>query len=122
MSVKIRPYRKGGYEVDIMITLPNGQTHRERRKSPVTSKSASMRWGRERERHLLIHGLTPTGPNEANTKKETIPTLAEFAPRYIEGYAKANGHKPSTIDNKRQVLRTHLIPAFGDSPAHPLNP
>ena len=109
MSVKIRPYRKGGgYEVDIMIRLPNGQTHRERRKSPFTAKSASLRWGKERERFLLINGLTNT-----ETKKE-LPTLAEFAPRYLVGYAKANGLKPSTIASKNIHLRNYLIPAFGD--------
>lgn len=108
MTVKIRPYRNGGYEVDIMIRLANGKTHRERRKSPYSSKSASLRWGRERERHLLVHGPTSTA-----SKKE-VPTLAEFAPRYIEGYAKANGLKPSTIDTKLKHLRVQLLPEFGD--------
>ena len=45
MTVKIRPYRKGGYEVDIMIRLADNETHRERRKSPFAGKSASRRWG-----------------------------------------------------------------------------
>ncbi|EDM74788.1 Phage integrase [Plesiocystis pacifica SIR-1] len=120
MSVKIRPYRNGGYEVDIMIRLPNGKTHRERRKSPFSAKSASLRWGRERERHLLIHGLATASEDAGPTKKE-VPTLAEFAPRYMEGYAKANGHKPSTLETKRQVLRLHLIPAFGDKRLDQIN-
>lgn len=113
MSVKIRPYRKGGYEVDIMIRLPDGTTHRERRKSPYAAKSATVHWARERERYLVMHGPTPTGRDAADTEEKEVPTLAEFAPRYIEGYAKANGHKPSTIDEKQQHLRYYLLPVFG---------
>src|SRR5680860_366879 len=113
MSVKIRPYRKGGYEVDIMIRLANGKTYRERRKSPYSSRSASLRWGRERERHLLVNGTTPAGQATAGTQEKEVQTIAEFADRYMEGYAKANGHKPSTINGKQQHLRGHLLPAFG---------
>ena len=35
MSVKVRPYRSGGWEVDITFRLPNGHKHRERSKAPV---------------------------------------------------------------------------------------
>jgi integrase len=114
MSVKIRPYRKGGHEVDIMIHLANGETHRERRKSPYSSKSATLRWGRERERHLLLHGTTPAGHTEAGDNHKEVPTVAAFADRYMDGYAKANGFKPSTVAGMRVHLRVHLIPAFGD--------
>jgi integrase len=128
MSVQVRPYRKGGWEVDIVIRLDNGQTFRERRKSPVASKSGSLRWGQDRERHILKHGpepkvtsptleepATPT-PTKAEGKPNTgreVPTLAEFAPRYIEGYARANREKPSSIDSKESILRNHLLPALG---------
>jgi len=57
MSVKIRPYRHGGWEVDITVRLPNGSRRRERSKAPVSSKSAAVRWGEDRERHLLQHGV-----------------------------------------------------------------
>jgi len=118
MTVKIRPYRKGGFEVDIMIRLPNGQPYRERRKSPFTAKAASLRWANERERYLLIHGPTPRGDqtadNQEEEKKPEVPTLAEFAPRYIEGHVIANGLKPSVLRVTRSHLRIHLIPAFGD--------
>ena len=131
MTVKIRPYRSGGWEVDIVITLDNGQTLRKRLKSPVASKSGSLRWGRERERHFIKHGPEQpktkqpkpkrrtssaskrTTPTDTPHHKET-PTLAEFAPRYIEGYARANREKPSSIDSKEAILRNYLIPAFGD--------
>ncbi len=57
MTVKIRPYRKGGWEVDIMIRLDNGQRYRERRKAPVSSKSGALRWGQQRGPHLLARAL-----------------------------------------------------------------
>lgn len=76
MSVRVRPYRNGGWEVDIAFRLPSGLRHRERSKAPVQSKSGAQRWGEDRERHLLQHGLP-------EPKKE-VPTLEEFAPRFME--------------------------------------
>src|SRR3954470_14113018 len=66
MSVKVRPYRNGGWEVDIQFRLPDGTRHRERCKAPVESKSGAMRWGQDRERHLLQHGPEPA--------KKEVPT------------------------------------------------
>jgi integrase len=105
MSVKIRPYRNGGYEVDITVTLPDGTRHRERRKAPVASKSAARHWGRDRERELCIHGPVP--------KRGRVPTLSDFAPRFLNGYAVANRQKPSGIVAKETILRLHLDPLFG---------
>jgi integrase len=42
-----------------------------------------------------------------------VPTLAEFAPRFIERYAMANKQKASGIASKEDVLKSHLIPMFG---------
>jgi len=106
MSVIVRPYRRGGWEVDIVVTLPNGDVQRERKKSPVSSKSASLRWGQERERLLLIDGLK-------KKKSKEVPTLSEFKPRYMEGYARANREKPSGVEAKESVFRAHLLPLFG---------
>jgi integrase len=119
MTVKIRPYRKGGWEIDIMIRLDNGQRYRERRRAQVESKSGALRWGQQRERHLLAHGPTPAAPTktispelEVEPKKE-VPTFAEFAPRFLEGHTKANRHKPSTTETTGVHLRAHILPAFG---------
>src|SRR5262245_26424852 len=105
MSVKVRPYRRGGWEVDITFRLPNGARHRERCRAPVTAKSAAQRWGEDRERYLVLHGLP-------QSKKE-VPTLEAFAPRFIEGYARANRQKPSGVVSKETILRLHLIPTLG---------
>ena len=72
---------------------------------PVASKSAAQRWGEDRERHLLLHG------NPRPTKE--VPTLEEFAPRFIDGYTRANRQKPSGIAAKETILNVHLRPALG---------
>ncbi len=105
MSVTVRPYRRGGWEVDITFRLPDGRRHRERSKAPVNSKSGAQRWGQDRERHLLQHGPAP--------KKKEVPTLEEFASRFIEGYAVANRQKPSGIAAKQTILDVHLVPTLG---------
>jgi len=88
MSVTVRPYRRAGWQVDVQIRLPNGDRYRERRVL-THSKSAAHRWGQDRERHLLQHG--PGAP------KKEVPTLAEFAPRFLDGHTRANRQKPSGI-------------------------
>ena len=111
MSVTIRPYTKRGkrgWEVDIDLLLPSGERLRERRKAPVTSKTAAQRWGEERERHLLVKGL----PKE----KKEVPTLRAFAERFLDGHARANRQKPSGIAAKESIIRIHLLPLLGDRP------
>jgi integrase len=107
MSVTVRPYRNGGWEVDITFRLPDGSMHRERKKAPVSSKSGAQKWGQDRERHLLQHG-------RPEPKKE-VPTLEHFAPRFVDGYARANRHKPSGITAKESIIRVHLVPALGST-------
>jgi integrase len=110
MSVTVRPYRRGGWEVDITIRLPNGSRHRERSKAPTRSKSAAVRWGEDREREWYYQ---LTHPRPQDEPKKEVPTLKEFAPRFLDGHARANRQKPSGIAAKEMILRVHLIPALG---------
>src|ERR1700730_9166152 len=105
MSVKVRPYRRGGWEVDITFRLPNGSRHRERNKAPVTSKSAAQRWGEDRERHLVQHGPRPP--------KKEVPTVGAFKDRFLEAVTVGNRQKPSCIAAKETILNVHLVPLFG---------
>lgn len=107
MSVRIRKYKRGGWEVDVIVTWPDGTTKRERRKAPVSSKTGARRWGEDRERFLLLRG--PTKP------KKEVPTLAEFQSRYIQGHAVANRQKPSAIAAKESIFKHHLVPHLGDA-------
>src|SRR5688500_232338 len=110
MSVTVRPYRRGGWEVDIRVELPDHTEHRQRRRSPVSSKSAAQRWGEAREREWYAQ-LTNPQPVSASDKE--VPTLAEFAPRFLEGHGRANRHKPSEIAGQDSIVRVHLIPLLG---------
>ena len=115
MSVKIRPYGKGdAWEADVRIRWPDGTVQRERVKVPVTGKSAALRWAEDRERHLVKQGPAPK--RNARADLIAVPTLKEFAPRFMEGYARANQEKPSSIAGKETILRVHLIPRIGDRP------
>jgi integrase len=108
--VTIRPYKRsktGGWEADISVQLPDGTWVRDRKRCPASGKAAAERWAREREAYLLRGGS-----REPKAEKE-VPTLDVFAPRWIEGHAKANRQKPSTIYAKESILRAHLLPALG---------
>src|SRR5262245_14057064 len=106
MSISIRPYRKGkgGWLVDVRVRLADGSRYRDRKRI-TASKSAAQRWGQERERHLLQFGLT--------APKKEVPTFQEFAPRFLDGHARANRQKPSGIAAKETILKHHLVPLLG---------
>ena len=106
MSVRVSTNKRWGFlEVDIRVRLPDGTRYRERAKAPVQSRSGARRWGEERERFLALHG--PLQP-----KKEVV-TVAEFKPRFIDGYAKANRQKASGIAHKEAYLRLYVLPLLG---------
>jgi len=107
MSVTVRPYRRGGWEVDIRVVLPDDTEHRERRRSPLGTKAATQRWGEDRER-VWYHELT-----HPQLRQKEVPTLKTFAPRFIDGHARANRQKPSGIAAKENILTIHLIPLLG---------
>jgi integrase len=111
MSVTIRPYRSGGWEIDIRVVTPDGARDlRERRRAPMSSRSAAVRWAEGRER-VLFDRLVSPAPD--STSKKEVPTLQAFAPRFIEGHAIANRLKPSSIAAKKAILRLYLFPMFG---------
>jgi integrase len=109
MSVTVRPYVTGGWEVDIRVVLPDGTIIRERKKAQQPSESSARRWAEARERHLLLRGK----PKPVEEEVDRIPTLKEFAPRFLDGYAKANRLKPSGVSSKEVAIRVHLFPQFG---------
>ena len=77
MSVTIRPYRRGGWEADIRVVTPDGARQiRERKRVPVSSRSAATRWAEGRERILFQRLMDP--PKDPIPQKE-VPTIQEFA-------------------------------------------
>jgi integrase len=110
MTVRIRTYRRGGFEVDIRFTWPDGARFRERLRSPLSGKSATQRWAEAREMELLRAGRIALEPP---TPAKEVPTIKEFEPRFIDGYARANRQKASTVASKQHIMRLHLGPALG---------
>lgn len=118
MTVKIYPARNGKpgrWEYSIRFKwAEDGTIFRERRDASFSGKHAAQRWAEARERALLNAGKDAYAASKLPPMPvKAIPTLAEFAPRWIENYARANRQKPSTIHAKEQILRTHLVPMFG---------
>lgn len=104
MGVTVRQYPRG-WQVEVVGWQPDGTRYRERRRLRIGSKSAAVRWGQDRERRLLQLG--PPQP------QKEVPTLREFAPRFVDGHARANRQKPSGIAAKEVLLRVHLVPMLG---------
>jgi hypothetical protein len=74
MSVTIRPYRRGGWEVDIRVVTPDvARQLRERRLAPMSARSAAVRWAEGRERVLFERLMNPL--QETAPPKE-VPTLS----------------------------------------------
>ena len=70
MSIKVRRFRTGGFEVDIHTEAPDGTPIRERVKSPVGAKEATKRWGLLRESHLALKHGEGGCRCKANAEKE----------------------------------------------------
>jgi integrase len=115
MTVKIRQYKRGGFEVDIRFTYPDGSPFRRRIKAPVESRSAAKRWGEAREVDLLTRP-SPAAVRKADAERKEVPTLEKFQERFIAEYAKANRQKASGIASKERILRIHLLPRLGGKP------
>jgi integrase len=114
VTYKIRPYRGNSdvLEVDITLRLPDGRLHRERKKSPVRSKSGTERWAAAREAEILRNALAPK-PAPAEPERPPVPTLAVFWPRFIADHSRANRQKPSGIESKEYHFRQYLEPVLG---------
>ena len=107
MSVKVRPYRRGGWEVDIRVVLADGSERRVRRRAPVSAKSGAKRWGEALERELLSQSQKPLKP------RKEVPILRAFVARFLKGHCEANRHKPSSVAATESILRVHLVPVLG---------
>lgn len=49
-------------------------------------------------------------------KAVPLPTLSSFQETFMEASRLLEGNKHSTLTSKRQILRDHLVPAFGSMP------
>jgi integrase len=92
--------------VDIVFEHADGRLQRVRKVAPVQTQRGAEAY----ERQLRAELLNPS------PKRKEVPTLEAFAPRFIEGHAKANRQKASGVQTKENLLRRHLLPMFGRLP------
>ncbi len=113
MSIDVKPWkgRARKFQVYIHFRWTDGSPYTERKVIDAPTHGQALKWGEQRERELREAGRPK--PEEV---KAVVATVAEFAPDWIEKYARANLHKESGIDGKEMVLRIHLLPFIGTIP------
>lgn len=119
MSVRRRKWtdRKGvvreSWVVDVQVVGKDGRLRRVQKASPLQSRRAAEKLEHEIRAQLL--------EQDDSIAPVDVPTLAQFAERFMETYA-ANNNKPSEIQSKRSILRVHLVPEFGELPLNQIGP
>jgi integrase len=115
MSIKIRKFRTGGYEVDIHTWSAEGLPIRERVKSPADSKEATSRWAQKRAAHLALdHGpggcrCKAKSSEEGNENKRLWSTE-----KYLLAWCEQRkAEEVSMADKEFQRFKDHVIPFIG---------
>ncbi len=117
MTIKLRSFRTGGYEVDIHTRTKKNEPIRERVKSPVGSKEASKRWALLREAHLAEeHGpggctcKAATSEDEAKLEQQRLWLVKRYLVSWCE---QRRAEQVPTADQEEQRLRDHVVPVIG---------
>ena len=112
MSVTIRPYRSGGWEIDIRVVTPDGARDlRERRRAPMSSRSAAVRWAEGRER-VLFERLDAV-PRRTRHRRRRCPP---YKPSRRDSSTATRGRIGRSRAGSQRRTRSsalHLIPALG---------
>lgn len=101
---------RGGYTAYVHVPVPGREPHRKSKTLPTKGKAKA--WGDAEERRIYDDMTT----GRLGHKPRAVPTLAEFAPRFVDEHARANRHKASGVADKQSILHHHLLPAFGSRP------
>lgn len=108
-----------GWEVDLLLRMPDGTRIRERVKSPVTGKSAAIRWAQEREA-AIYSGAVKVGARKGSQddidKNMTVKELVE------SWLARREASGVGVFRNERTRLRIHVLPLVGHMPVGELRP
>jgi integrase len=119
MSVRSRKWKnKAGkveerWTVDIVFQHADGREQRVTKVSPVQTRRGAEQYEREL-RNALLNGTFGKEKDEARV------TLAEFAARFLT-YSE-NNNKHSSVVSKRQILKDHVLPFFGEVALESIDP
>jgi hypothetical protein len=104
MSVTVRPYVNGGWEVDIRVQLPDGSVVRERRKASASSKQAAQKWAESRERVLLVTVSRKRRPRRSRSRhrhRTRVPSDSWTAPRAEDREQRPDDAERGAQDSRR---------------------
>ena len=116
------------WQADIRVQFPDGTHHRERIKAPGKSRAQALRWARQREVHIIRHGVQREervdreSRSEDRPSAERVPTVREFTPRFMSDHVEANRLAPATRRGYDVALRSHILPVVGDVPLNRIKP
>lgn len=104
MTVRVRPYLRGGWEADNDVLLPEGLEHPERLNVSVTSKAAVTGWAEKRERELLVNGMpndheeaAPDQAGVSNQLAHVSDAMGDDAQRMLEKIAGSAADRHASI-------------------------
>ncbi len=89
-----------GYTAYVHVPIPGREPYRKSKTLPTKDKAKA--WGDAEERRVYDDMTT----GRLGHKPRAVPTLAEFAPRFVDEHARANRHKASGVADKVSILRT----------------
>lgn len=117
MSVRVTPWKETSNKFMVTIRFrwpdPAEKPVRHRKVIEARSKADAKKWGDERESHLRAKGPPKREELEAKQPAKKVPTVAQFAPLFVEDYARADGHGEGGIEAKESILRIHIVPHVG---------
>lgn len=113
MSVTAKPWPRGGFHVTIRFRWPDKSLFRDRHVVDLPTLAQARKWGEQREREILAAGQPKPEDKPEPPKKSAVPTVAEFAPKWLALHHEANLNKRSAIDADESILRIHLVPFIG---------
>lgn len=96
--------------MDIRFRWPDRSVYRDRRVVDMKTEAAALRWGEARESEIRAAGQVKA---VEPSPKQKVMTVAEFAPKFVNDYARADGHGEGGIEAKESILRIHLVPHIG---------
>lgn len=119
MSVQIRKWTdangktRESYQVHVKFKKPDGTDVEVRKKSPIQTTRGAESFERQL-RNAILDGTY------GQAEKLAVPTVEAFSVTFLT-YS-ANNNKESTVSVKRQTLRDHILPFFGDMKLDAIGP
>jgi len=108
----VRRDRDGRWRYRIVVKLPDGQVAR-------VSGTPTLNTRVECERAERDHVQRALHPPPAPIEKKEVPTFSKFVTeQWLPTYPASVGNRPTSIREKKNHVRRHLIPALGRQRLH----